>query len=52
MRLIRTLEKSLKPVPFSLHTHDTRVGRSFFARVGTKFDPYLLYPPAVPRSST
>ncbi len=28
------------------HTHDTRVGRSFTARIGTKLNPYHLYPPA------
>lgn len=25
------------------HTHDTRVGRSFTSRMGTKFNPYPLY---------
>lgn len=25
------------------HTHDTRVGRSFTARMGTKLNPYPLY---------
>ncbi len=25
------------------HTHDTRVGRSFTARIGTKYNPYSLY---------
>ena len=33
------------------HTHDTRVGRSFTARMGTKLNPYHLYPPAAPRST-
>lgn len=32
------------------HTHDTRVGRSLAAKIGTKHNPYPLYPPAVPRS--
>ena len=34
----------------SEHTHDTRVGRSFTARIGTKFNPYPLYHLA-PRST-
>ncbi len=29
----------------SEHSHDTRVGRSFAAKVGTKFNPYVLYNP-------
>ena len=30
-------------VPPAEHTHDTKVGRSFAARIGTKLNPYLLY---------
>lgn len=32
------------------HTHDTRVGRSFAASIGTKYNPYHLFPAAPPRS--
>lgn len=34
------------------HTHDTRVGRSLAARIGTKHNPYPLFPPAAPRKKT
>lgn len=35
------LVKILKP--YTSHTHETRAGRSFAARLGTKYNPYPLY---------
>lgn len=44
------IEYAAKKGALHEHTHDTRVGRSLAAKVGTKYNPYPLYPPAVPRS--
>ncbi len=48
-KLVLHLIKETGPKRF--HTHDTKVGRSFAACAGTIYDPYSLYPPAVPRST-
>lgn len=35
---------------FAEHTHHTRVGQSLAAKIGTKLNPYPLYPPPPTRS--
>lgn len=41
--LVRHAFNATKKQPVE-HTHDTKVGRSFTARLGTKLNPYPLYP--------
>lgn len=42
LALVEHAFKKAKTTPAE-HTHDTKVGRSFAARIGTKLNPYLLY---------
>lgn len=48
-KLVHHLIRETGPKRF--HTHDTKAGRGFASCAGTVYDPYPLFPPAVPRST-